>query len=192
MSKVAIAGNASGTGTFTIAAPNSNTDRTLTLPDEAGTVLTSASETVLPKGVPIFYVTKSGNQTLTSNTSTQVTFNTVQTDSHSYYSTSTNKFTPLTSGWYQVNVGLQGGTGAIQGIIGELRKNGTVVGQQSTYLQSISYGDDLSLMISKLVYFNGSTDYIEVYATVVDSSAGTDVIFGGFYSWFEAILVRGA
>jgi len=43
MSKVAIQGNASGTGTFTIAAPNSNTDRTLTLPDEAGTVLTSAS-----------------------------------------------------------------------------------------------------------------------------------------------------
>ena len=40
MSKVAIQGNASGTGTLTIAAPNTNTDRTLTLPDEAGTVLT--------------------------------------------------------------------------------------------------------------------------------------------------------
>lgn len=43
MSKVAIQGNASGTGVFTLASPNSNTDRTLTLPDEAGTVLTSAS-----------------------------------------------------------------------------------------------------------------------------------------------------
>jgi hypothetical protein len=41
MSKVKIEGNASGTGVFTIAAPNSSTDRTLTLPDEAGTVLTS-------------------------------------------------------------------------------------------------------------------------------------------------------
>ena len=41
MSKVAIQGNASGTGTLTIAAPSTNTDRTLTLPDEAGTVLTS-------------------------------------------------------------------------------------------------------------------------------------------------------
>jgi len=38
MSKVAIQGNANGTGVFTIASPNSNTDRTLTLPDEAGTV----------------------------------------------------------------------------------------------------------------------------------------------------------
>ena len=44
MSKVKISGNASGTGTFTIAAPNSNTDRTFNLPDEAGTVLTSASD----------------------------------------------------------------------------------------------------------------------------------------------------
>ena len=44
MSKIALTGNASGTGTLTIAAPNTNTDRTLTLPDEAGTVLTSASD----------------------------------------------------------------------------------------------------------------------------------------------------
>ena len=43
MSKVVITGNASGTGDFTIAAPNSNTNRTLTLPDEAGTVLTNVS-----------------------------------------------------------------------------------------------------------------------------------------------------
>jgi hypothetical protein len=41
MTKVAITPNASGTGTFTIAAPNSNTNRTLTLPDVAGTLLTS-------------------------------------------------------------------------------------------------------------------------------------------------------
>jgi len=38
MSKVVIQGNASGTGDFTIAAPNSNTDRTLTLPDAGGTL----------------------------------------------------------------------------------------------------------------------------------------------------------
>ena len=39
MSKIALTPNASGTGTFTIVSPNSNTDRTLTLPDAAGTVL---------------------------------------------------------------------------------------------------------------------------------------------------------
>jgi len=39
MSKVKIEGNASGTGTLTISAPNTDTDRTLTLPDAAGEVL---------------------------------------------------------------------------------------------------------------------------------------------------------
>jgi len=46
MSKVAIKGNASGTGTFTLEAPNSNTDRTLTLPDEAGTIATTNGITI--------------------------------------------------------------------------------------------------------------------------------------------------
>jgi hypothetical protein len=43
MSKVAIKGATTGTGTFTIESPATNTDRTLVLPDNAGTVLTSAS-----------------------------------------------------------------------------------------------------------------------------------------------------
>ena len=41
MSKIALTPNASGSGTFTIASPNSNTDRTLTLPDSAGTIATT-------------------------------------------------------------------------------------------------------------------------------------------------------
>jgi len=44
MSKIALNSNASGTGVFTIASPNSDTDRTLTLPDESGTVLSSSSD----------------------------------------------------------------------------------------------------------------------------------------------------
>ena len=44
MSKVAIKGNASGTATYTLEAPAGSTDRTLNLPDEAGTVITSASD----------------------------------------------------------------------------------------------------------------------------------------------------
>jgi hypothetical protein len=43
MSKIALSGNASGTGTLTIAAPNTNSDRTLNLPDSAGTLATAES-----------------------------------------------------------------------------------------------------------------------------------------------------
>ena len=41
MSRITLAPNASGTGTLTIAAPNTNTDRTLTLPDDTGTLIYS-------------------------------------------------------------------------------------------------------------------------------------------------------
>ncbi len=43
MSKVQLAGNANGTGIFTIASPNSNTDRTINLPDATGTVQVSGN-----------------------------------------------------------------------------------------------------------------------------------------------------
>jgi uncharacterized protein (AIM24 family) len=43
MSSIKLSPNASGSGAFTIAAPNSNTDRTLTLPDATGTVQVSGA-----------------------------------------------------------------------------------------------------------------------------------------------------
>jgi hypothetical protein len=61
VSKISLAPDASGTGIFTIASPNSNTNRTLTLPDDTGTI-----------------VTDSGNQAgsfTTLNTSGAVVFN---------------------------------------------------------------------------------------------------------------------
>ena len=54
MSKIAISPNVSGTGTFTIASPDSNTDRTLTLPDAGGSV-------VLNEGSGTFKINSSGN-----------------------------------------------------------------------------------------------------------------------------------
>ena len=50
MSRISLSGNASGTGTLTIAAPNTNTDRTLTLPDNTGTILTNATTAGFPAG----------------------------------------------------------------------------------------------------------------------------------------------
>ena len=50
MSQIKLAPNASGTGIFTIDSPNSNTNRTLSLPDNTGTILTSATTTGFPAG----------------------------------------------------------------------------------------------------------------------------------------------
>jgi hypothetical protein len=45
MSKVKIQGNASGTGVVTLTAPNTNTDRTITLPDSSDTLVSTAPST---------------------------------------------------------------------------------------------------------------------------------------------------
>jgi hypothetical protein len=47
MSKISIEGNALGSGTLTIAAPNTNTNYTLTLPTETGTIVTTGITTGL-------------------------------------------------------------------------------------------------------------------------------------------------
>jgi len=52
MSKITLSGNASGTGTFTLASPDSNSDRTLNLPDAGGTmVLDTATQTLTNKTI---------------------------------------------------------------------------------------------------------------------------------------------
>ena len=43
MSKISLEPNASGAGTFTLAAPNSNTNRTLNLPDESGVLFSDGT-----------------------------------------------------------------------------------------------------------------------------------------------------
>ena len=75
MSRVVIEGNASGTGNFTIAAPNSNTDRTLTLPDVAGTVLTSGSNADFPAGsvLQVVQTQKTDTFSVTGTTWTDIT-----------------------------------------------------------------------------------------------------------------------
>jgi hypothetical protein len=64
MSLVAISGNASGTGTLTIAAPNTNSNRTLTLPDGTGTFNISGVVNEVPAGTvsaPSIYPTGDTN-----------------------------------------------------------------------------------------------------------------------------------
>ena len=44
--KIKLEPNASGTGTLTIAAPNTNTDRSITIPDKAGAIAVGAGTIV--------------------------------------------------------------------------------------------------------------------------------------------------
>ena len=72
MSKIALSGNASGTGTFTIASPNSNTDRTLNLPDNSGTLLSNASTAGFPAGSVLQVVQEVRTASVGTNSTTLI------------------------------------------------------------------------------------------------------------------------
>jgi hypothetical protein len=55
MSKIALSGDASGTGTFTIASPNSNSNYTLTLPTTSGTFALTSDVSSFPAGTVMLF-----------------------------------------------------------------------------------------------------------------------------------------
>lgn len=76
MSSIKLSPSASGTGEFTIAAPNSNTNRTLNLPDTSGTVVALNSWSFVESGTTLFIafngtnvgkIDSSGNLTVIGN-----------------------------------------------------------------------------------------------------------------------------
>jgi hypothetical protein len=187
MSKVKIEGNASGTGTFTIAAPNSNTDRTLTLPDEAGTVLTSASDIQSQAlgGTPVFTVRLSSDYAISANTQTVVPFDTIVYDTDSCYSTSTYKYTPTTAGYYWLNAAVRMNGDTDYDIFDiYFFKNGSNVSNFSANHRRYT-----SAITSTLVYMNGTSDYIELKA-YVNASSQTIRGASGFDTSMFGFLVR--
>ena len=108
MSKVAITGNASGTGVFTVASPNSNVDRVLTLPDESGTVATVEN---LPAAAYGRVVRTAGNITTTSTSLVDVTGATVTLTTGAFpvaYGAAQNSFNDIFNAATRFNVNIDG------------------------------------------------------------------------------------
>lgn len=171
MSKVALSGNASGSGTFTIASPNSNTDRTLTLPDNTGTLVSTGStagvsQAMLASGVagngPAFSAYSTVGQSLTSTVTTKIQYNNELFDTAGAFDSTTNyRFTPLVAGYYQINANATlGGSSAMVAIY--IYKNGNAASQSVGYFQAGVL--NATATTSQLIYLNGSTDFVEIYA----------------------------
>lgn len=187
MSKVALSGNASGTGTFTIASPNSNTDRTLSLPDASGTILTTATPGV-PVNGPAFSASPNASVSAANFTFTKLTFQVVQFDTNSNFSSS--RFTPTVAGYYQINGMVSSSVSTTSGImLVSLYKNGVrfLDGNQIPFASNTPKS-----LLSALVYLNGSSDYVELYA--YQSSGGTvNLLSNGLTEgYFQAFLARSA
>jgi hypothetical protein len=135
---------------------------------------------------PAFSAYRAGpNQSLTTATFTKVQLNAEEFDTNSNFDLTNYRFTPTVAGYYQIS-GSIGLTGTNVRVIAAIYKNG------SGYMRGIDATANLSqFTVSALVYFNGSTDYVELYA--YGSFAGTsDIASGQIYTYFTGVMVRGA
>lgn len=188
MSKISVSSPAAGTATYTISAPAGSTDRTITLPDSNGTILTTATAGV-PVNGPAFSAYPNASQSLTTATWTKVQANVEEFDTNSNFDTTTYRFTPTVAGYYQVN-----GTANItvtngMQVIAAVYKNGAVV-KRGAQISGATYTNSTAATVSVLVYLNGSTDYVELYALFVGTSGNTSAVASETY--FQAFLARSA
>ena len=189
MSKVALSGNASGTGTFTIASPNSNTDQTLTLPDNTGTILTTATAGVPVNGPAFSAFRNTSDQSISATTWTKVAFNAEEFDTNSNYDNATNyRFTPTVAGYYSITWMVYLTTGTVANTFTSLYKNGSIFKYGTTLPSGAGY---FTFVIggAVLVYMNGSTDYVEVYA---NSGQNATIASGNNLTYFQGAMVRSA
>ena len=184
MSNIAIKGAATGTGVFTLESPATNTNRTLTLPDATGTILTTATAGV-PIGGPAFSASKDDTQGLTTATYTKITFGVEEFDTNSNFAAS--RFTPTVSGYYTVSAGVYGFATSTTYIQAAIYKNGA---NFKNTLAATQNGSNGSGVVSSVIYFNGTTDFVEVYASV--NGTGPGVQGPAQNTYFSAAMVRSA
>ena len=186
MSKVKISGNASGTGVFTIAAPNSNTDRTFNLPDEAGTVLTSASSISqqAQSGVPCFHAYVPSDSSFSSGWNLMPN-STERFDIGSNFNTGTYRFVAPVDGYYHL-MSLAGGTGSILRIISTVRVNDTPYGFGGQIdFPSTGASEEVNMPSSNIIYMDAG-DYAESWCYLSGSGSYQSIN----YNWFAGYLVR--
>jgi hypothetical protein len=173
----------SGGGQITVQEPATASNFTQTLPAATGTVMVSGN-------MPAFSVSRTGsNQTITANTFTKVQLNTEEFDTNNCFDSTTNyRFTPTVAGYYQINgaINSESSSGTITRCIATVYKNGSEFKRGSDNNVSATFIS----VVNSLIYFNGTTDYVELYAFI---SATTAVIAGSAtLTYFNGSMVRAA
>jgi hypothetical protein len=135
----------------------------------------------------------SANQTITTATWTKLNLNTEEFDTNSCYDASTNyRFTPTVAGYYQINGKvvydpIEAGKITIVSIY----KNGSRYKDGSRNTNSVG-GTGAASMTSSIVYFNGTTDYVELYAYNSNTTSASTVGASEFETFFNGAMVRSA
>ena len=151
--------------------------------DVTGNVITDA---------PAFNAYLASDQTgVSSGVFTKIAFDTKEYDTTSSYNTTNYRFTPNVAGYYQINaaVGVYQPDGNC-GIF--IYKNGSQDKWGNYITRAGTPSLDLDVVVSTLVYFNGSTDYIEIYVYLTRSAASKFYGNSSYVSrtYFNGFLAR--
>jgi hypothetical protein len=177
MSSLTLLGDTSGS--VVLDAPPISGSTTITFAAQSGT---------LNVGGPAFSARKDGTQAITQNTVTKITYDIEIFDTNNNFASS--RFTPTVSGYYQVNL-----TASIETTSADrylqlfIYKNGTTIISAQPFYGSSAGANGMGGGISGVVYLNGTTDYIESYAT---TNSTTTVLNGTFNNTFSGCFLRGA
>lgn len=127
-------------------------------------------------------------QAITSGVATKVQFNAEDFDNGSCFDSTTNyRWTPNVAGYYQVSaaVNITAASG-MQTVQAYIYKNGASVAT-GNYVPGVSTTDTIA-SVSKLVYLDGSTDYLEIWIYSNGTSPVVAFTKGTFFTAFLAAL----
>ena len=146
----------------------------------------SVNGTTVPSNIPAFSAYRTSSQSISSSTFTKITFNAEEYDTNSNFASPA--FTPTVAGYYLIGAGYNAAGGGVPSrTILDLYKNGN---QVRRLFDTSTRVDNASGMV--MLYMNGSTDYIEVYAYIVASSPQIYSNGSPSDTFFTGVLVRGA
>jgi hypothetical protein len=141
---------------------------------------------------PAFSAYLSADQTITSSTFTKVQLNAELFDTNSNFDTATNyRFTPTVAGYYQINFIMSAfDSTSPTRCLSVLYKNGSAYTYGSDYTATSGIGTSVG---SAVVYMNGSTDYLELYAYITATTAVISTVgSSSVYTNMSGALVRAA
>ena len=178
--------NGSSSGYTAIDAPAAAGSNTLTLPanngsngqflQTNGSGALSFATVATESNLPCFFATSQTEISLTANSWAKIDFGTEVIDSATAYDHSTNhRFTPQTAGYYYVwGAYTTRFESAAHWAHISVYKNGSAAFQQvRTNGRNSDYHNWVNMAISGIVSLNGSSDYIELWATNQPDSGTT-------------------
>ena len=136
---------------------------------------------------PVFKAYSTTAQSISANTPTKIQFNAETFDTNNCFDSTTNyRFTPTVAGYYQINALVYfGGSNGAFTVIQPFRNGGSYASVNSQR----SNGNFNAVLWNDIVYFNGSSDYFEIYAY---DNATCSTVAGVGASLFSGALVRPA